>query len=385
MATENETKAHTKSTKYKIVISDCHLSAGLRFESSRNPYEDFFFDEEMIDFLKHFSNGVYGHGVDVELIINGDFLDFLNVPYQGQFDEVITEEFALYKLECILAGHPEVFAEMKAFAAKPGKTITYNIGNHDADLFFARVRDRLVQALDPAGQCPSDKVRVNFETPGLEVEGGIYIEHGNNYEAVHLFNYQKPLLQGWGLKEPVLNLPWGSIYVLKIINRFKAEREYVDKVRPAKAMLIWGLFTDTWFTLRFAFTSFFYFMKTRFVYSPSRRSRLAVTARIIKQESQTFLQDLQDAAWYVLEQRPDIHTVIFGHTHRPMHKVYRDGRSYINTGTWTKMINLDFKGLGGGNDFNLTFAHIEIKDGQSTASLRQWIGPHRPQREYAGF
>jgi len=372
-----------KPDKVKVVISDCHLSAGLQFESTRNPHEDFYFDDEMVEFVQYFSTGRYGNGMDVELIINGDFFDFLNVPYQGQFEEVITEQFALYKLECIMRGHPKVMNAFREFVKQEGKTITYNIGNHDADLFFPKLQEHFVKTIDPEGAYPSKKVRVNHEQPHIEVEGGIYIEHGNNYEAVHLLNYNKPLISD-GLPEPVLNIPWGSIYVLKIINRFKWERDYVDKVRPVKAMIFWGLFTDTLFTLRFMVTSCYYFIKTRFVYSPTRRSRLAVTARIIQQETQTFLQDLQDAARYVLDTKGDHHTVIFGHTHLPMHKTYSDGRSYLNTGTWTKMINMDFRGLGEGNSYKLTFALIEIKNGRSTASLQQWHGDHKPHRTFNG-
>lgn len=124
--------------RIKLVISDCHLSAGHTFESQRNPHEDFHFDEEMSAFFQYFSTGIYGDGCEVELIINGDFFDFLNVPYKGEFEEVITEQFALYKLECMLTGHTQVVNAMRDFASLPGKNIVYNIGNHDADLFFRK-------------------------------------------------------------------------------------------------------------------------------------------------------------------------------------------------------------------------------------------------------
>src|SRR4051812_22133863 len=77
--------------KYKVVISDCHLSAGRFFEGRLNVHEDFNFDEEMCAMFEFFSSGIYGDGphgpVDVELFINGDFLDFLNVPYNGEFED----------------------------------------------------------------------------------------------------------------------------------------------------------------------------------------------------------------------------------------------------------------------------------------------------------
>ncbi len=368
--------------RIKLVISDCHLSAGLNFESRKNPHEDFFFDEEMVEFFDFFSNGKYGDGCETELIINGDYLDFLNVPYRGEFEEVITEQFALYKLECILAGHPKVVAALRRFAAKPGKSITYNIGNHDADLFFPKVRERLVQALDPDGKCPSSKVRVNWEHSVINLDGGIQIHHGNQFEAVHFFNYEKTMLTE-GLKEPVLNIPWGSFFVLKIVNRLKWEREYVDKVRPIRAMLLWGLLFDTWFTMKFMFLTAFYFFKTRFIYSPNRRSRLGVTMKIFKQQSTTFLQDLEAEARRMLDEQPGVHTLIMGHTHLPMFKSYPDGKAYINTGTWTKMINLDLRGIG--EQYKLTFALITYDaEGRASATLQRWVGEHKPHMQSDG-
>ncbi|MBI3556666.1 MAG: metallophosphoesterase [Deltaproteobacteria bacterium] len=367
--------------KIKIVISDCHLSAGLHFESEKNPHEDFFFDDEMIAFFEYFSSGRYADA-EVELIINGDYLDFLNVPYRGEFEEVITEQFALYKLECILAGHPRVMTALKRFAALPDKTILYNIGNHDADLFFPKVRERLIRAWDPEGRCPSPKIRVNYETPVIDLDGGVQIHHGNQLEAVHMFNYEKPIITE-GLGQPVLNIPWGSFYVLKIVNRFKWERDYVDKVRPVKAMFLWGLLFDTWFTLKFMFLSVFYFMKTRFIYSPQRRSRLTVTAKILQQETTTFLQDLERDARELLERQENVQILIMGHTHHPMYKSYPNGKTYINTGTWTKMINLDLRGIGG--SYRLTFALVEYGvDGKAKASLQTWMGEYRPYRTFTG-
>lgn len=365
--------------RVKLVISDCHLSAGLNFESERNPHEDFVFDDELVSFFSYFSSGPYGFGCEVELILNGDFLDFLNVPYRGEFEEVITEQFALYKLECILAGHPRVIAALRKFAGQPGKTVTYNVGNHDAEFFFPKVREYFVRAIDPEEKFPSDKAHVNFEKPSLDVEGGIQIHHGHLYEAAHYFDYENPIFVAEGLPLPVLNLPWGSFYVLKIVNRFKWEREYVDKVRPVKAMILWGLVFDTWFTLKFLFLSLFYFLKTRFIYSSDPKRRLQTTFKILKEETTTFLQDLEKSARELLRAQPEVHTVIMGHTHHPMFKVYPDGKCYLNTGTWTKMINLDLRSIGTAT--KLTFALIEYDEqGKARARLQQWMGEFTPHR-----
>ena len=372
-------------SKFTVVISDCHLSAGRFFEGRLNAHEDFKFDDEMCEFLEYFSSGEFGVDiqtnlpVEVELFINGDYLDFLNVPFQGEFEDCITEEFALYKLECITAGHPRVMAALKEFAGRPGKRITYLIGNHDAELLFPRIREQITRLWDPQGQFPSTRVEVIGERDRVRLPGGVEIHHGNQFEAVHVLNFNKPILKG-SLEKPILNLPWGSLYVLKIINRFKEEREFIDKVRPLKVFVIFGLMFDFRFTIRFVFWSIFYFVKTRFIYSPKRRrAALANTAEILVQETD-FLLDLERPARRLLDQDPELKTIIFGHTHKPMNKIYADGKQYINTGTWTKMINMDWRSIG--QQFCLTFAFIQSDGDHSTCELRQWSGDHLPHRSF---
>lgn len=369
----------------KIVLSDCHLSAGRFFEGKLNPHEDFFFDDQMVDLINYFaktplSKMSESENVHVELILNGDIFDYLNVPYQGEYEEAVTEEIALYKTEAIIQGHPQVMAAIRQFASLPFRQVTYLIGNHDAELVFEKVRERITRAWDPEGQYPSEKVKVLGDQDRLQYDGGVEIHHGNQFEAGSALDFEKPLLTA-GLEKPVLNLPWGSFYVLKIINRLKWEREHIDKVRPVKIFILVGLVLDPWFTLRFCFLSVFYFLKTRFVFSPKRRSRLKETLEILKQETH-FFQDLESDARAILDQDPSIQTVIFGHTHRPLQKIYPDGKQYINTGTWTKMINVDWRGLG--QQFRRTFAFIHIRDGKADCELRQWVGTHGPHHVFDG-
>ncbi len=372
--------------KVKVVISDCHLSAGKFLDGHLNPHEDFHFDDEMCRLFEFFSTEEYGEGpqgpVEVELFINGDYLDFLNVPYHGEFEDAITEEIALYKLEAIIAGHPKVMKALRQFASKPGKRITYLIGNHDADLFFPKIRERIIKEWDPEGKFPSEKVKIIADRDRVRFEGGVEIRHGNQFEAVHVLNFDQPLLTSRYLQEPVLNLPWGSFYVLKIINRLKWEREFIDKVRPIKFFVLFGLIFDPWFTLRFVFLSSFYFLKTRFVYSPKRNSSLKITAEILKQET-AFFQDLEEHARDLLDRDDELKTVILGHSHKPANKIYPDGKQYINTGTWTKMINLDWRSLG--QQYRLTFALIKIRPGEpAQCELRHWIGDQGPHRVFYG-
>ncbi len=179
------------------------------FEGRLNPHEDFHYDEEMCDFFEYFSTGIYGETsngpVEVELFIDGDYLDFLNVPIHGEFEEAITEKLALEKLEAIIQGHPKVMEGLRKFASRPGKKISYLIGNHDAELFFPKVRERIVREWDPERQFPSSKVEVIADRDRVRWEGGVEVHHGNQFEAVHVLNFDKPILDNSLLDEPVLN------------------------------------------------------------------------------------------------------------------------------------------------------------------------------------
>jgi UDP-2,3-diacylglucosamine pyrophosphatase LpxH len=366
----------SKSQTY-VVISDCHLSAGPIFEGRLNPYEDFRADEQMIEFIGFFCSGSYENQA-VELFINGDFLDFLNIPVKGEFEEAVTEAMAVKKAQAILRGHPGVMNALQAFLTKPLKTITYLIGNHDADLFFPQVRELITRAWDPEQRYPSPVVRLIADTDRVRINEHVEIRHGNQFEAVHMLNFENPLLMEQ-LEEPVLNLPWGSFYVLKIVNQLKHEREFIDKVRPIKIFVIFGLIFDFWFTVRFSFLSLYYFFKTRFIYSPKRQFSWRITADILAQSSD-FFQDLESSARKLLDSDGDLQTVIFGHTHKPMRKVYPDGKQYINTGTWTKMINLDLRNFGVVE--SLTFALIHIENGQTSCDLRKWVGVSGPHQAF---
>lgn len=362
--------------KIRIITSDMHLSAGRFIDGTQNPHEDFYFDREFIEFLEFFSSGEYGDGCEVQLILNGDVFDFLNVPIQGEFPDIVTESVAVEKIRAIFLGHPEVTKALQSFVKKPGKSVLYNVGNHDLDFFFPQVQVEFCRTIGGENYDP-EKVSVNVEKEFLEYDG-IQIHHGNQFEAVHSTNYQQPFVEE-NLPEPILYLPWGSVYVIKIINKLKLEVDHIDKVKPAKLFMLFGLFVHPIVIIKLFLFSAFYFLNTRFVYNPKRRATISNTLAIMKEEITPFY-GLEDDARAVLDQNSHIHTVIFGHTHGPMQRFYPDGKTYINTGTWTRMINLDFRNLG--QSTKLTFALIDYRNGAPRSTLEEWVGLARPHRAF---
>ena len=364
--------------KIKIVVSDCHLSAGRFYLGRLNPHEDFTFDDDLCDLIRYYSTGEFAD-TEAELVLAGDFFDFLNIPIDGEFEDAVTEPLAVQKVEACIAGHPKVMDAIRAFATLPDRTVTYLVGNHDAELQFGAVRERITKEWDPEGRPDSPCVRVVGDTDRLTYDEPVEIRHGNQLEAGNELDFENPFLRSIR-GEQVLNIPWGSIYIIKVVNRLKFERPHVDKVRPIRVFFLFGLILDPWFTLRFGFLTAFYFFKTR-IAQAVRGHGFRKFWNIVRSESTAF-QDLEKPARTILSESPDLKTIIMGHTHMPMDQIYPDGKQYINTGTWTRMINLDWRTLG--QQFRKTYALVTVENGQTKCELRHWIGKQEPHQPFNG-
>ena len=122
--------------KIKLVVSDLHFGIGKsNVDGSVNLLEEFAFDDKFIEFLDFYTTNGYKKS-EVELILNGDILNYLQIDYKGHFLTVITEDISLNKTKRIVEGHPRVFDALKRFAAQKGCEITYVMGNHDQDILW---------------------------------------------------------------------------------------------------------------------------------------------------------------------------------------------------------------------------------------------------------
>lgn len=368
-----------KASKTILVISDIHLGAGTYVNGVKNFLEDFHYDEEMVDFLKWYSSGDFEKR-EVELIINGDLFDLLAVPFVEYFDdEFWSEDAALDKLKMIVEAHPEVMQGFVDFLSKKHKKIVFIIGNHDGELVLPRLQEYLLS------QFPED-VRENFEIRSdlngeYEPHEGILLKHGHEYEIAHQFDPVASIAKDEEGKRYFIP-PWGSYYVTRVINKFKEERGHINAVRPIKKAMINGLIYDTVFTIRFLLSNAFYFLMVRFIYF----FKQGKSAREVWDHSLGELElfgDYEELTKDVFDKREDIHCLIVGHTHEPIHRTYVDGTTFINTGTWTDMYHLDW----GKNKPapQLTYAQINFydKEERPEIALRAWHGVNNlPFSEY---
>jgi UDP-2,3-diacylglucosamine pyrophosphatase LpxH len=346
-------RRNKKVQKTILVISDIHLGAGAVVNGKRNPLEDFEADQEMVEFLQFYSDKEY-HSSEVELIINGDFLDLLAVPFVPYFDdEFWSEKASLEKLELILKAHPEVIEALASFVSAKNKKLVYIIGNHDAELIFDSLQERFLEIFDEADR---EKVTLSKDLLTYSPAVGIFLEHGHSYELAHQYNVQDSILES--NKGDKYFIPsWGSYYVTHVINKYKSERDHVNAVRPIKNFLIHGFIFDTFFITRFLIANAYYFVMVRFLHY--YRSKIGL--RKVFQESLkqlTLFEDYETVTREFFQKHPEAKVLIVGHTHEPTLREYADGTTFINTGTWTKMINLELNTKK--DDSALTYAKIQI-------------------------
>jgi UDP-2,3-diacylglucosamine pyrophosphatase LpxH len=370
-----------KSDKIVLVISDLHLSAGASLNGKRNLLEDFHADEELIEFLNFYSSDQI-KAAQIELIINGDFLDFLAVPYVEFFDdEFWSETAAVKKLELIYHAHQNVFDALIVFLKAKHRKITYMVGNHDAELIFPLVREKLLSYFPEE---LSGLFNIKYDQDIYSPAAGVYIKHGHQYEFAHQFSLEEAIIETEN-GERYYQPPWGSYYVTQVINKYKQDRYYINQIRPIKHFLIYGLIFDTIFTLRFIFSNIYYFFMVRIWLIIKTNSAVSSWLKIIKNELALFA-NYEDLTKSFFEENPQAKVLIVGHTHEPAYRQFNDRHIFINTGTWTKMTNLDFNHLRSGH--RLTYALVQVQNENNEQAiidvdLYEWKGKQvLPYLEY---
>jgi UDP-2,3-diacylglucosamine pyrophosphatase LpxH len=368
--------------KIKIVVSDLHLSSGKDLpDGTTNTLEEFHYDQKFKEFIHYYSNGEY-KDYEVELVINGDFLNFIQVDYRGHYLTVCTESICFEKMQRIVQGHAVVFDSLREFASLPNHTITYIVGNHDQSMLWKKTRNYLNEVLN---------TEVNFKNIVYFFDG-VHIEHGHMYEAANRLDPKKFFLKK-NLPEPILNLPFGSHFFVDFVMKLKLEDPYVDKVRPFYSYLRWSLIFSSRFAMRALFSLIGFFFNAAFTHDSRRGWSLKHLLRIFFEGA--IFPDLSSAARKILTDER-VNTVIFGHSHVYHYRRWGENKEYFNTGTWTEVTSLDTGSLG--KITKLTYVLLEYaemiekidkgEDGivenktyKPRGRLKEWRGYHRIEED----
>jgi len=281
-----------------LVMSDLHLSEGLDPASGKfSRLEDFWSDDAFARFLRYHEQARaqprFG-GRPWMLIINGDLFDLLQVislPQDGRLLSVVrgiaqrkalrtnerdyglgtTAAESEWKLKQIACGHQRFFAALGWFVAH-GNHVAIVKGNHDVELHWPEVQERLVKEAERAyrrerlalGEGPAltpDECRQRFHFyPWFYHEPGrIYVEHGGQYEAAnHFRDYLNPVLP----QDPArIELPWVSLFVRYLFNEVEDVHPFADNVKPISRYLGWALRTDPIGTVEILLTRGWVFLR----------------------------------------------------------------------------------------------------------------------------
>jgi len=349
-----------KNKKFKVIVSDFHLGKGRRSpDGSTNLLEDFDTDREFIALMDYYLKDTFKN-THVELVLNGDFFNLLQIDYRNRFTDFITEADALHKTMSILHGHRELFDKLAEFSQSPNHQVVFILGNHDPGLLWPGVQEVLRKRLQG---------EVAFHMESYE-EGGVYIEHGNQYYADNRYDRSQYFLSK-KLPEPIINLPFGSFFIIHYLNEIKKERPYFDKIYPMRAYYRWAFIHDTWFAIKAILKFILFFFWFHLKPNPTKKINLIQSLQIIKEAP--IHPKLDREAKRILFSKEDIHIVVFGHTHACMHRQFSPGKDYFNTGTWNERISLELGSLGRAK--RLTYVHIDQEEGKPPQGfLREWKG-----------
>ncbi len=216
-----------------IIVSDLHLGGGEADSGDDHVYDG----RQLKCFIDELATSDEGGKGDIELIINGDFLEFVQVEPEAY--SLVSKEFwcsqteSLRKLAAIMTGHREIFAALAEFAKR--NVVTIAAGNHDVDLYWPGVRAKLRQEIGPT---------VSFELGNTwydRYDGWLRVGHGHMFDPGNQFkNWNDPIRKD-APGGPRLEMCSGTLFMVKFVNWLEAEYPFADNVKPFSALrkILW--------------------------------------------------------------------------------------------------------------------------------------------------
>jgi UDP-2,3-diacylglucosamine pyrophosphatase LpxH len=214
------------------VVSDLHLGA----KSVEPNLEDFRDDDLLAKFITYVAEA------DATLVINGDLVDFPQIPPYSPASakkHIWDEEASLTKLSLAMVDHAKPFEALKSFAECAG-SVKLIVGNHDLDLAWPRVQQRL---RDATGLRAGDKL--DFHLDHYVHAGVVHVEHGHMFTKDNSTKKRGDFIvekEGHRYLERV----WGTDFMLRIYNDLEREHPRVDAIRPMLAAFFLGVRHRWW-------------------------------------------------------------------------------------------------------------------------------------------
>lgn len=233
--------------RHTFVLSDVHLAEAHEGDGAWMRYRkrEFFPDEDFRRFVDH-ALAALGPGDELDLVFGGDVIEFEGPRVVGQEmqfeDRPRTEDDALETLDRVVADHP-VFLRAIADVARAGHRVVFVVGNHDVQLTFPRVQERLrahVAAHLPELTRKEVERRVRIRPWFFQTSDGLHIEHGHQYDAYCSFRDPLRPLEPEGRE---IHPTVGSVAFRHLISRmgyFNAYDERTFMLSVPRYLLHWA-------------------------------------------------------------------------------------------------------------------------------------------------
>ncbi|MFH0793239.1 MAG: metallophosphoesterase [bacterium] len=249
-----------ETAPYKLVIvSDLHLSEGWDENGYLQRNEDFFFDRNFKRFLGYLSESGQAEGFSYRLVINGDFVDFLQFTTVPKEKDIAGETLSnrernlgmgtgdiktLWKLGRLISGHKVFFSAIADFLAKGNELIVIP-GNHDIEWVMPGIQDDFKARISGLTMPQRDiRERIRF-LPWFYYDPvlSVFVEHGAQYDEINSYDY---FLYPYR-KDGTIDLPAGSFFVRYLFNRVEEVYPFADNVKPMTKFIWWALWQRrTW-------------------------------------------------------------------------------------------------------------------------------------------
>lgn len=238
---------------FTAIISDLHLCEAEPVHPKYPLWKkfktgQFFFDKQFKIFLSSIES--LSNGNQIELILNGDIFDFdsvtvlpLDPPYRLNWVEITRglnpeEHKSTFKIQKIITDHPIWFGELSSFI-KRGNKVVFVIGNHDLELHFPRVQEKIKEALNLTGE---ELDRITFSDFFYISNNDTLVEHGNQYDPYCVCqNPISPFIRKFNRIE--VRLPFGNLASRYMINSMGFFNPHADSNYIMSASEYWRFFT----------------------------------------------------------------------------------------------------------------------------------------------
>lgn len=232
------------------VISDLHIGgtypdpAAPRVERRRG-FRMMTRVAELAGFIRHVAR--LPDDPAVELVINGDFIDFLAeergsgidvepnaAPEWTPFRAAPGEALAAFRE--VVRRDRDLFAALRELLAAK-KALTIVLGNHDIELCLPDVRAALEAALGPG--------TLRFLDDGRALDlGEVLVDHGNLFDPANVVDHDKLRVvrsvysRGWYQElDDLFRPPAGSRLVAEVMNPIKVAYGFIDLLKPESETL----------------------------------------------------------------------------------------------------------------------------------------------------